>query len=78
MIKVAELKRMVNSLTADELQQVLELKFVTYENEYITDSIRFDFDSGRIIAVSEKSEHYLRNKANQEIEQYFLQKRRES
>ena len=77
-MKVSELKDMIDMLTGEELNMDLEIVFSTADAVFTTDSVRFDFDGGRVIGASKSSPGYESNKMNQEIELSFLQRRNQN
>ena len=67
-----DLLNQLNLLDQDDLKKPLEAHILGCGSLHITDSLRFDFDGGRIIVATLDSGNYQQNKNNQEQELYFL------
>lgn len=67
-----DLLNQLNLLDQDDLKKPLEGHVIGRGSLHTTDSIRFDFDGGRIIVATLDSGSYERNKNNQQQELYFL------
>lgn len=66
---------LINKLDADDLVKPIEAQVHTLGAIHKTDSIRFDFDGGRLIVATEDSATYEQNKNNQTQEVYFINRR---
>jgi hypothetical protein len=66
---------LINKLDSDDLVKPIEAQVHTLGAIHQTDSIRFDFDGGRLIVATKDSETYEQNKNNQTQEVYFINRR---
>ena len=71
-MKAQDLLNQLYLLDQDDLNKPLEAHILGCGSLHVTDSIRFDFDGGRIIVATLDSGSYERNKNNQQQELYFL------
>lgn len=70
-----DLLQLIAKLDADDLAKPIEAQVQTLGGTFNTDSIRFDFDGGRLIVATRDSESYEQNKQNQITETYFINRR---
>ena len=71
-----DLLNQLNLLDQDDLNKPLEGHVIGRGSLHTTDSIRFDFDGGRIILATLDSGMYDSNLNNQELELYFLRRKK--
>lgn len=70
-MKVKDLQKLLNKASPDELDLNISCFIYVNDNQaYVTDSIRFDSDSARLI-VAVGGDKYEQNKKNAAMEMYF-------
>ena len=74
-MKIKELKKLINGCHVEDLNNELEAIIISKENKiFVSDSIRLDTDSGRLIIATQDSEQFKLNKLNAKKEMEFAKK----
>ena len=74
-MKIKELKKLIDGCHVEDLNNELEAIVISKKNKiFVSDSIRLDTDSGRLIIATQDSEEFKLNKLNAEKEMEFAKK----
>ena len=74
-MKIKELKKLIDGCHVEDLNNELEAIIISKENKiFVSDSIRLDTDSGRLIIATQDSEQFKLNKLNAKKEMEFAKK----
>ena len=74
-MKIKELKRLIDGCHVEDLNNELEAIVISKKNKiFVSDSIRLDTDSGRLIIATQDSEQFKLNKLNAKKEMDFAKK----
>ena len=74
-MKIKELKKLIDGCHVEDLNNELEAIVISKKNKiFISDSIRLDTDSGRLIIATQDSEQFKLNKLNAKKEMDFAKK----
>ena len=74
-MKIKELKKLIDGCHVEDLNNELEAIIISKENKiFVSDSIRLDTDSGRLIIATQDSEQFKLNKLNAKKEMDFAKK----
>ena len=74
-MKIKELKKLIDGCHVEDLNNELEAIVISKENKiFVSDSIRLDTDSGRLIIATQDSEQFKLNKLNAKKEMDFAKK----
>lgn len=74
-MKIKELKKLIDGCHVEDLNNELEAIVISKKNKiFISDSIRLDTDSGRLIIATQDSEQFKLNKFNAKKEMDFAKK----
>ena len=74
-MKIKELKKLIDGCHVEDLNNELEAIVISKKNKiFISDSIRLDTDSGRLIIATQDSEQFKLNKFNAKKEMDFDKK----
>ena len=74
-MKIKELKKLIDGCHVEDLNNELEAIIISKKNKiFVSDSIRLDTDSGRLIIATQNSEQFKLNKLNAKKEMDFAKK----
>ena len=74
-MKIKELKKLIDGCHVEDLNNELEAIVISKNNKiFVSDSIRLDTDSGRLIIATQDSEQFKLNKLNAKKELDFAKK----
>ena len=74
-MKIKELKKLIDGCHVEDLNNELEAIIISKKNKiFVSDSIRLDTDSGRLIIATQDSEQFKLNKLNAKKEMDFAKK----
>lgn len=74
-MKIKELKKLIDGCHVEDLNNELEAIVISKKNKiFVSDSIRLDTDSGRLIIATQNSEQFKLNKLNAKKELEFAKK----
>lgn len=74
-MKIKELKKLIDGCHVEDLNNELEAIVISKKNKiFVSDSIRLDTDSGRLIIATQDSEQFKLNKLNAKKEMDFAKK----
>ena len=74
-MKIKELKKLIDGCHVEDLNNELEAIVISKKNKiFVSDSIRLDTDSGRLIIATQNSEQFKLNKLNAKKEMDFAKK----
>ena len=74
-MKIKELKKLIDGCHIEDLNNELEAIVISKKNKiFVSDSIRLDTDSGRLIIATQDSEQFKLNKLNAKKEMEFAKK----
>ena len=74
-MKIKELKKLIDGCHVEDLNNELEAIVISKNNKiFVSDSIRLDTDSGRLIIATQDSEQFKLNKLNAKKEMDFAKK----
>ena len=74
-MKIKELKKLIDGCHVEDLNNELEAIVISKKNKiFVSDSIRLDTDSGRLIIATQDSEQFKLNKLNAKKEMEFAKK----
>ena len=74
-MKIKELKKLIDGCHVEDLNNELEAIVISKKNKiFVSNSIRLDTDSGRLIIATQNSEQFKLNKLNAKKELEFAKK----
>ena len=74
-MKIKDLKKLIDGCHVEDLNNELEAIVISKNNKiFVSNSIRLDTDSGRLIIATQDSEQFKLNKLNAKKEMEFAKK----
>ena len=74
-MKIKDLKKLIDGCHVEDLNNELEAIVISKKNKiFVSNSIRLDSDSGRLIIATQDSEQFKLNKLNAKKEMEFAKK----